>query len=157
MTRERETGHEWFVTHLNGGHMPIWIEKNHQINFLEFTTVAKTWISIICSRMIPSSNETDVSLYMTLLICAIMEGIHISFGRIIMQHNQEVILEDKVEQHEGDSMWSPEGPIYLLKNKGPWHVTKKRKIDVQDLAFDTFIKGITSLGLDSIAPLSELV
>ncbi|KAH0655719.1 hypothetical protein KY285_030601 [Solanum tuberosum] len=59
--------------------------------------------------------------------------------------------------HERDNMRSPEGSIYPLKKKGPRHVTKKRKFDVQDPVFGTFIEGTDSHSLDSIPPLAKLL
>ncbi|KAH0650503.1 hypothetical protein KY284_030415 [Solanum tuberosum] len=54
-------------------------------------------------------------------------------------------------------MRSLEGSIYPLKKKVPRHVTKKRKFDVQDPVFGTFIEGTNSHSLDSIPPPVELL
>ncbi|KAG5606632.1 hypothetical protein H5410_028124 [Solanum commersonii] len=62
--------HEW----------PKWIENNHRIDFSEFTDEAKTWLSIICSRVIPLRNEINLSLDRALLICDIMDVIPINVG-----------------------------------------------------------------------------
>ncbi|KAK4716271.1 hypothetical protein R3W88_014609, partial [Solanum pinnatisectum] len=78
--REMETGQYWFVTQLHGGHRTKLIENNHWIDSLEFIVEANTWLSIICSRVIPSRNEADVYLDRALLICAIIEGIPINVG-----------------------------------------------------------------------------
>jgi len=68
------------VTHFHGGHRPKWIENNHWIDSSEFTDKAKTWLSIIYSRVIPLRNEINLSLDRALLICDIMEGIPINVG-----------------------------------------------------------------------------
>ena len=79
------------MRHLHDGHMPKWITSNLRMDSSEFTAEAKTWLSIICSRIIPSKKESDVSVDWAVIICAIMEGLDINVGELILQQILEVV------------------------------------------------------------------
>lgn len=82
-----------YLRQLHDCHMPQWITSNQRIESSEFTAEDKTWLSIICSWVIPSRNETDVSLDKATLVCAIMEGLEINVNEIIVLQIQEVVIE----------------------------------------------------------------
>ena len=93
-----------------------------------------------------------------MIICAIMEGLDINVGELILQQILEVVIGGTkslyipslithlcqavgVEQRDNDRFKNPETPIHPLKKKGPGHVMKKRKIDILDPVFGTFAEG----------------
>ena len=154
---------QWFVTHLHGGEQPKWLTTmQRKIDSAEFTAEAKTWLDIVTSRVLPSKHDSEVPLERAKLICAVMEGLPVDVGRLIMQEIREVVLErtkslffpslityvcttDGVPTRPGDKEKGPGGPIYPLKKRGPGNVQKKRKVDIASSSFGQF----TSTAADS--------
>ncbi|XP_060179362.1 uncharacterized protein LOC132609404 [Lycium barbarum] len=154
---------QWFVTHLHGGEQPKWLTTMQRtIDSAEFTAEAKTWLDIVTSRVLPSKHDSEVPIERDKLICAVMEGLPVDVGRLIMQEIREVVLErtkslffpslitylcstDGVPTRPGDKEKEPGGPIHPLKKRGPGNIQKKRKIDIAASSFGQF----TSTASDS--------
>ena len=64
-----------------------------RIDSSEFTAEAKTWLDIVTSRVLPSKHDSEVPLERDKVICAVMEGLPVDVGRLIMQELREVVLE----------------------------------------------------------------
>ncbi|XP_060179545.1 uncharacterized protein LOC132609529 isoform X2 [Lycium barbarum] len=153
--RGKELGTEWFVTNLHGGKMPKWIANNLKIESSEFTAEARTWLSILCARVLPSKNETEVTLERARIICAVMDGLPVDVGQFIVQEIHEVVMErtkslffpslitylcqqDGVIKKDGDREKGPEKPIHPLKKRAAGNAQKKRNIDVASPSFGRF-------------------
>lgn len=86
-------GRNLYVRQLHGGQLPKLIANNLLVDTSKVTTKAKSWFSIICAHIIPSKDETDVSIVRAQIICAIMKGIKVNVEAIIVQHIQNMVTE----------------------------------------------------------------
>lgn len=91
--RAMQKGKKWFLRHLHDGHRPQWNNSNYRIDSFKFTAETKTWLSIICSYVIPLKNKTDMSLDKAMIIYVFMEGLEVNIGGLILQQIFEVVIE----------------------------------------------------------------
>ncbi|XP_070012829.1 uncharacterized protein [Nicotiana sylvestris] len=76
------------VTICAGGR-PIWLQENITLHSKSFTHEAKCWFTIICSRLLPTGNTTDVNHLQALLVWCFITKKDFDVARII---GDEMIL-----------------------------------------------------------------
>lgn len=59
-----------------------------------FTTEARIQLNIICSRVSPSSNVTDVPSLQARMIACILDGILLNVGHYIIHELKEYLYQD---------------------------------------------------------------
>lgn len=165
--RATEGGTQWLIDMLQGGKTSSWSTYGLKVTSTDFTAEARIWLSIICTRVMPSSNES--TLEKARLIAALIDGFKVNVGEIIVGEIEEVVKERTrslffpslihrlcknagVEKRAGDKFITPEPPVYPLLKKGPGGAiqAKKRKtsepsqIDVDDPTFGQFLAPTTT-------------
>lgn len=64
--------------------------SNGLIDSHEFTADIKSWLSIICARIFPYTHDKKVTLDRALIITAIIDGIEVNVGRLIVDQMAEL-------------------------------------------------------------------
>ncbi|KAH0706010.1 hypothetical protein KY285_010543 [Solanum tuberosum] len=125
------------------------------IDSSKFTTYIKSWLSIICARIVPYTHETEVMLERVVLVVASMDSIEVDFGRLIVDWIDEFtqgkeksiifsslitmlcydVVEVKYPTYEEKKLVKEINP---LKEGIQGDRIKKRKIDVADPEFGQF-------------------
>ncbi|KAH0709235.1 hypothetical protein KY284_010662 [Solanum tuberosum] len=125
------------------------------IDSSKFTIDIKSWLSIICARIVPSTHETEVMLERVVLVVASMDSIEVDFGRLIVdwidefaQGKEKSIIFSSLITMLYYNVVEVKCPTYeekkLVKDINPLKEgihgdrIKKKKIDVADPEFGQF-------------------
>lgn len=68
--------------------------KRKGLKSIDFTTEANMWMYIICSRISPCGNVSDVPYVRALMIACIFYGILVNVGYYIIQEFKEYLPQD---------------------------------------------------------------
>nr|XP_016458816.1 PREDICTED: uncharacterized protein LOC107782444 [Nicotiana tabacum] len=167
-TRARERGSQWLVEKLHDRVTPTWERFHKGVDFSEFTAEAKTWLSIICARILPSKHESEVMHEKALMITAIMDDLPVNMGHHMVSEIEKACngrckslyfpllitqfyYDTRVLKDPNDSEKDLGTAIYPLLRKGPTGGKKKRRIDVSSSSFGQFIDTAARPGGSSTA------
>lgn len=83
-------GTMWLVEKLHNGVPPEWFTSHRGIDSREFIMEARCWVSIIYTWVIPSTHDTEVTFDHALIMAAILYGLQVNVGQIIVDQIAEM-------------------------------------------------------------------
>ncbi|MCE3216988.1 hypothetical protein HAX54_009863 [Datura stramonium] len=78
----KENQFQWVARVIAQG-QPQWVVSKGLIHRLDLKFDACMWLDLVCSRLIPSRNASEVPIEVAILLACIMKHVHINVGEII--------------------------------------------------------------------------
>nr|XP_033517221.1 uncharacterized protein LOC117281468 [Nicotiana tomentosiformis]XP_033517222.1 uncharacterized protein LOC117281468 [Nicotiana tomentosiformis] len=143
---------EWIISKLYpAGMRGKWANKRKGLKSIDFIAKAKIWPYIICNRVSPCGNVSNVSYTIALIIACILDDIHVNVGHYILQELKKYLLDDSsclmfpsliielcrradVEVRSTDHWLPADKPFHPLRVTGEGSTVKSKKRKATNVA-----------------------
>ncbi|MCD7456274.1 hypothetical protein HAX54_031078 [Datura stramonium] len=75
---------QWVANIIEIG-QPQWAISNGLIHRRDLKFEARMWLDLVCARLIPSQNKTEVPIEVSILMSCIMDHVHINVGELTVE------------------------------------------------------------------------